>query len=409
MPKQRIRRGLLALLFCLLVLCGGVWGLLTTALPDTFYTTGETAELQIASMPWVRMSSAQKEVAQAGRAQADTSQNVTLALFGTIPLKTVRTVSVESRNVQVCGCPFGVKMFSDGALVVAFSDQYTRLGTENPAKEAGLKLGDLIVSAGGHAVRSNEELTQAITAANGTPISVVYLRDGVQHTTTLTPVQDAATGAYRAGLWVRDSSAGIGTMTFLDPANGTFAGLGHAISDTDTGADITLLSGEIVPVVVTGCVKGTAGSPGELRGEFSAATAGTVLANDTTGVYGRYTAATMGQSCLVRQPQEIALGDAEIWTTISGSAPKAYSVRIERVNMTSGDPNRNLLLKVTDPELLAATGGIVQGMSGSPIVQDGCLVGAVTHVLVNDPRGIWHICHHDAGKGGCNRTMTKED
>lgn len=385
MPKQRIRRGRLALLLCLLVLCGGVWGLLTTALPDTFYTTGETAELQIASMPWVRVSSAQKEVAQAGRAQADTSQNVTLALFGTIPLKTVRTVSVESRNVQVCGCPFGVKMFSDGALVVAFSDQYTRLGTENPAKEAGLKLGDLIVSAGGHAVRSNEELTQAITAANGTPISVVYLRDGVQHTTTLTPVQDAATGAYRAGLWVRDSSAGIGTMTFLDPANGTFAGLGHAISDTDTGADITLLSGEIVPVVVTGCVKGTAGSPGELRGEFSAATAGTVLANDTTGVYGRYTAATMGQSCLVRQPQEIALGDAEIWTTISGSTPKAYSVRIERVNMTSGDPNRNLLLKVTDPELLAATGGIVQGMSGSPIVQDGCLVGAVTHVLVNDP------------------------
>lgn len=385
MPKQRIRRGLLALLLCLLVLCGGVWGLLTTALPDTFYTTGETAELQIASMPWVRVSSAQKEVAQAGRAQADTSQNVTLALFGAIPLKTVRAVSVESRNVQVCGCPFGVKMFSDGALVVAFSDQYTRLGTENPAKEAGLKLGDLIVSAGGHAVRSNEELTQAITAANGTPISVVYLRDGVQHTTTLTPVQDAATGAYRAGLWVRDSSAGIGTMTFLDPANGTFAGLGHAISDTDTGADITLLSGEIVPVVVTGCVKGTAGSPGELRGEFSAATAGTVLANDTTGVYGRYTAATMGQSCLVRQPQEIALGDAEIWTTISGSTPKAYSVRIERVNMTSGDPNRNLLLKVTDPELLAATGGIVQGMSGSPIVQDGCLAGAVTHVLVNDP------------------------
>lgn len=385
MPKQRIRRGLLALLLCLLVLCGGVWGLLTTALPDTFYTTGETAELQIASMPWVRVSSAQKEVAQAGRAQADTSQNVTLALFGAIPLKTVRAVSVESRNVQVCGCPFGVKMFSDGALVVAFSDQYTRLGTENPAKEAGLKLGDLIVSAGGHAVRSNEELTQAITAANGTPISVVYLRDGVRHTTTLTPVQDSATGAYRAGLWVRDSSAGIGTMTFLDPANGTFAGLGHAISDTDTGADITLLSGEIVPVVVTGCVKGTAGSPGELRGEFSAATAGTVLANDTTGVYGRYTAATMGQSCLVRQPQEIALGDAEIWTTISGSTPKAYSVRIERVNMTSGDPNRNLLLKVTDPELLAATGGIVQGMSGSPIVQDGCLAGAVTHVLVNDP------------------------
>ena len=383
MPKHRVCRGLAAVLLCFLALVGVLVLALRAALPDTFYTA-ET-ELRIASMPWVTVQQKQETVAQAGNANEDKSRNVTLSLFGTIPLKTVRTVNVETRSVQVCGTPFGVKMFSDGALVVAFSDQYTNLGTENPAKEAGLKLGDLIVSAGEHAVRSNEELTQAITDAAGNAIPIVYRRDGVQHTTMLTPVQDASTGAYRAGLWVRDSSAGIGTMTFLDPLNGTFAGLGHAISDTDTGADITLLSGEIVPVVITGCVSGTAGSPGELRGEFSAAAAGTVLANDSTGVYGEYLAAMSGQSCPVMQPQEIALGDAEIWTTISGSTPRAYSVRIEQVNMTSSDPNRNLLVKVTDPELLAATGGIVRGMSGSPIVQNGRLVGAVTHVLVNDP------------------------
>lgn len=383
MPKHRVCRGLAAVLLCFLALVGGLVLALRAALPDTFYTA-ET-ELRIASMPWVTVQHKQEAVAQAGNANEDKSRNVTLSLFGTIPLKTVRTVNVETRSVQVCGTPFGVKMFSDGALVVAFSDQYTNLGTENPAKEAGLKLGDLIVSAGGNAVRSNEELTQAITDAAGNAIPIVYQRDGVQHTTMLTPVQDASTGAYRAGLWVRDSSAGIGTMTFLDPLNGTFAGLGHAISDTDTGADITLLSGEIVPVVITGCVSGTAGSPGELRGEFSASAAGTVLANDSTGVYGNYLAAMSGQSCPVMQPQEIALGDAEIWTTISGSTPRAYSVRIEQVNMTSSDPNRNLLVKVTDPELLAATGGIVRGMSGSPIVQNGRLVGAVTHVLVNDP------------------------
>lgn len=383
MPKHRVCRGLAAVLLCFLALVGGLVLALRAALPDTFYTA-ET-ELRIASMPWVTVQHKQESVAQAGNANEDKSRNVTLSLFGAIPLKTVRTVNVETRSVQVCGTPFGVKMFSDGALVVAFSDQYTNLGTENPAKEAGLKLGDLIVSAGGHAVRSNEELTQAITDAAGNAIPVVYQRDGVQHTTMLTPMQDASTGAYRAGLWVRDSSAGIGTMTFLDPLNGTFAGLGHAISDTDTGADITLLSGEIVPVVITGCVSGTTGSPGELRGEFSAAAAGTVLANDSTGVYGEYLAAMTGQSCPVMQPQEIALGDAEIWTTISGSTPRAYSVRIEQVNMTSSDPNRNLLVKVSDPELLAATGGIVRGMSGSPIVQNGRLVGAVTHVLVNDP------------------------
>ncbi|MGN0684849.1 SpoIVB peptidase [Subdoligranulum variabile] len=383
MPKHRVCRGLAAVLLCFLALVGGLVLALRAALPDTFYTA-ET-ELRIASMPWVTVQHKQESVAQAGNANEDKSRNVTLSLFGAIPLKTVRTVNVETRSVQVCGTPFGVKMFSDGALVVAFSDQYTNLGTENPAKEAGLKLGDLIVSAGGHAVRSNEELTQAITDAAGNAIPVVYQRDGVQHTTMLTPMQDASTGAYRAGLWVRDSSAGIGTMTFLDPLNGTFAGLGHAISDTDTGADITLLSGEIVPVVITGCVSGTTGSPGELRGEFSAAAAGTVLANDSTGVYGEYLAAMTGQSCPVMQPQEIALGDAEIWTTISGSTPRAYSVRIEQVNMTSSDPNRNLLVKVSDPELLAATGGIVRGMSGSPIVQNGRLVGAVTHVLVSDP------------------------
>ena len=383
MPKHRVCRGLAAVLLCFLALVGGLVLALRAALPDTFYTA-ET-ELRIASMPWVTVQHKQESVAQAGNANEDKSRNVTLSLFGAIPLKTVRTVNVETRSVQVCGTPFGVKMFSDGALVVAFSDQYTNLGTENPAKEAGLKLGDLIVSAGGHAVRSNEELTQAITDAAGNAIPVVYQRDGVQHTTMLTPMQDASTGAYRAGLWVRDSSAGIGTMTFLDPLNGTFAGLGHAISDTDTGADITLLSGEIVPVVITGCVSGTTGSPGELRGEFSAAAAGTVLANDSTGVYGEYLAAMTGQSCPVMQTQEIALGDAEIWTTISGSTPRAYSVRIEQVNMTSSDPNRNLLVKVSDPELLAATGGIVRGMSGSPIVQNGRLVGAVTHVLVSDP------------------------
>lgn len=385
MPKHRIRRSLAAVLLCLLILASVLFWWMRCALPDTFYTVGDTENLSVASMPWVSVQQKEKTVAQVGQADPDKSENVTLALFGTIPLKTVRAVSVAARSVQVCGTPFGVKMFSDGALVVAFSDQYTRLGTENPAKEAGLKLGDLIVSAGGQSIRSNEELTQAIAAAQGKALSVVYRREGESYTTTLTPVQDAATGAYRAGVWVRDSSAGIGTMTFWDPQRATFAGLGHAISDTDTGADITLLSGEIVPVVITGCVSGTAGSPGELRGEFSSTAVGTVLANDTTGIYGRCTGTLTGQNYPVAQPQEIALGDAEIWTTISGSTPGRYTVRIERVNMTSNDPNRNLLIKVTDPDLLAATGGIVQGMSGSPIVQNGKLVGAVTHVLVNDP------------------------
>ena len=381
MYKKILR--LTALLAFLLLLVGACIAGLAAALPDTFYTADAPTALQVASMPYLTAQKKQGSVA-ADSASPDTSANVTLALFGVLPVKTVRAVSTPRRTVQVCGTPFGVKLFSDGALVVAFSDRYTALGSENPAKAAGLRLGDLIVSAGGREVRSNDDLTTAIQAANGRPLPVVYRRGGAQYTAELVPVKDEQ-GDYKAGVWVRDSGAGIGTMSFIDPAHGTFAGLGHSISDADTGADLTLLSGEIVPVTITGCIRGAAGSPGELRGEFSAAPAGTVLANDTAGVYGQYSGGQTGHSMPVANLQEVTPGDAELWTTVQGTTAQPYKVKIERVTMTGSDPNRNLLIRVTDARLLEATGGIVQGMSGSPIVQNGQLAAVLTHVLVNDP------------------------
>lgn len=381
MYKKILR--LTALLAFLLLLAGACIAGLAAALPDTFYTADAPTALQVASMPYLTAQKKQGSVA-ADSASPDTSANVTLALFGVLPVKTVRAVSTPRRTVQVCGTPFGVKLFSDGALVVAFSDRYTALGSENPAKAAGLRLGDLIVSAGGREVRSNDDLTTAIQAANGRPLPVVYRRGGAQYTAELVPVKDEQ-GDYKAGVWVRDSGAGIGTMSFIDPAHGTFAGLGHSISDADTGADLTLLSGEIVPVTITGCIRGAAGSPGELRGEFSAAPAGKVLANDTAGVYGQYSGGQTGHSMPVANLQEVIPGDAELWTTVQGTTAQPYKVKIERVTMTGNDPNRNLLIRVTDARLLEATGGIVQGMSGSPIVQNGQLAAVLTHVLVNDP------------------------
>ena len=287
MHRHKFLRHAAAVLAAAALLAAVVLAGLAAALPDTLYTDGPAAELEIASMPYLTVKKRQGSVA-ADSTTPDTSANVTLTLFGTLPVKTVRAVSTERRIVQVCGTPFGVKLFSDGALVVAFSDRYTALGSENPAKAAGLRLGDLIVSANGRPVRSNEDLTAAIQAAGGAPLTVVYRRSGARHTATLTPTADE-NGHYKAGVWVRDSGAGIGTMSFVDPHRGTFAGLGHSISDADTGADLTLLSGEIVPVTITGCIRGAAGSPGELRGEFAAAPAGTVLANDAAGVYGSYT------------------------------------------------------------------------------------------------------------------------
>lgn len=392
MPEHAARRfvrrmlGVLALTGALLAtaLLG-----LRAALPDTFYIEpGGT--LTLAAMPFLQAGEPSRGSTAAVSGSSETgSANQTLRLFGMLPVKTVRTVASATRTVTVSGAPFGVKMFADGALVVAFSDQLTALGTENPAKEAGLRLGDVIVSAAGQAIHGNEELSMAITSAEGDPIEVVFSRDGVQHTCTLTPVRDRDSGVWRAGVWVRDSSAGIGTLTFVDTEYGTFAGLGHAVSDSDTGADFPLLSGEIVPVTIIGVQKGAAGVPGELQGEFSGAAAlGTVSANDATGVYGTLqnpAAAVTGQVMPVAEIQQVAPGPAQILTTIDGTAPQWYDVTIERVNMTAGDPNRNLLIRVTDDRLLSVTGGIVQGMSGSPVVQNGTLVGAVTHVLVNDP------------------------
>ena len=380
----RGRRVKLAAVYLLAALAAAL-GWLNACLPDRVYLEPEQA-LVLPRFGWVeplRLHGSQNVVST----RAVGSYQTTLALGGWLPVKTIRTVVTTRPSVTVCGTPFGVKMFTDGALVVAFSDIYTVHGSENPAKEAGLRLGDLITQANGIPVRTNEELTDAIAAAAGGSVELRYLRGQNQMTCTLTPVRERGTDAPRAGIWVRDSSAGIGTLTFADTEHGTFAGLGHAVSDSDTGTDLTLLTGEAVSVTITGCRRGSAGSPGELRGEFGGQQPfGDIKANTSTGVYGVLTnSAQAGENIPVANLQEVYPGEAEIVTTISDQTAQRFAVRIERVNMTASDPNRNLLLRITDPELLRATGGIVQGMSGSPIVQDGRLVGAVTHVLVNDP------------------------
>ncbi len=311
------------------------------------------------------------------------SYQTTLALGGWLPVKTVRTIVTDRAEVIVCGMPFGVKMFSEGALVVGFSSIEQNGTMVSPAKAAGLRLGDRVICIGETTTENNDAVKDALEAAAG-PVEVVYIRDGEQRQTTLTPLWDAASGQWRAGMWVRDSSAGVGTLTFADPERGVFAGLGHPISDSDTGASIALRSGEIVPCEITGCSKGTAGSPGELKGRFLSAHAiGSIRINGENGVYGTTRTRFSGRPMPVAFAQEVMTGEAEIWTTVAGETPRSYRVTIEKIN--DADLRRNMVIRVTDKELLAATGGIVQGMSGSPVVQNGRLVGAVTHVLVNDP------------------------
>lgn len=373
-----VRMGLVYLLVAAAAALGWLWH----ALPEEIcLEPGQTLQLPRFALVEPLRGRGSRNVAST---RAVGSYQVTLALGGWLPVRTIRAVVTERPTVTVCGTPFGVKMFSEGALVVGFSDVNTAAGPENPAKAAGLRLGDRVIRIGSTATEDNDAVKQALEAAQGGAVEVVYVRSGEQRQTSLTPVWDASSAQWRAGMWVRDSSAGVGTLTFADEKKGVFAGLGHPISDSDTGESIALRSGEIVPCQITGCSKGTAGSPGELKGRFLSAHAiGTIRINGENGVYGSTRAQFAGQKMEVAFAQEVEAGDAEIWTTTSGETPRAYRVKIEKIS--DADPRRNMVLRVVDRELLAQTGGIVQGMSGSPIVQNGRLVGAVTHVLVNDP------------------------
>ena len=311
-----------------------------------------------------------------------------LMLFNMIPVKSVNIQLVQETKVIPCGNPFGVKIFTEGVVVVGMTDVKTEKGTVNPAKEAGLKTGDVILEIDDTKVNSNEEVSSIISGCNGKAMELSVQRSNVVFETNLVPVKSSTDGTYKAGLWVRDSSAGIGTLTFYDPTTKSFAGLGHGICDIDTGEILPLLSGDIVKANISGVVKGEKGSPGELRGYFTdSKPIGNLEANVSGGVYGYM---EQNPSALkpvtVAMKQQVKAGKAQVLTTIDGVTPEYYDIEIESVNYDENALTKNMVIRITDERLLEKTGGIVQGMSGSPILQDGMLVGAVTHVFVNEPQ-----------------------
>lgn len=308
----------------------------------------------------------------------------TASLVGLLPLKEVAVVQGEERYVAVSGKPFGIKMFCDGVMVVGFSDILTAYGYKNPAKTAGLKAGDIILSIDGKTTKTNEDVENIIEKKGSDGLEIEYIRGDNQYTTIIKAVKDSSNGKYRTGMWVRDSGAGIGTMTFYDLETGYFSGLGHGIKDADTHQELRLLSGEIVPVKITGVVKSKNGTAGQLKGSFMTTVAsGKILSNGPTGVYGKAYIMEKENIMAVATPGQIQTGRAHIITTINGTQPQQYEIEIEKVNLNASDRNKNMVIRITDSRLLALTGGIVRGFSGSPIVQNGRLVGAVTHVFVN--------------------------
>lgn len=361
---------------------------LDMTLPETYYVVdGQTVSFHT-QIPLEMKEEAGNGRTAAVSGNANATKTGKIMLFGIIPVKSTHIDVVEEKMLIPCGTPFGIKMFTDGVLVVGVNEVITDSGSKNPAKEAGIKLGDSIISIDGTEMLSNEDVGEAVSSSNGKTLKVCLKRDGTEMTVDLKPVLSNSDGKYKAGIWVRDSSAGIGTVTYYDPANSCFGGLGHAICDVDTGDILPLMSGEVVDVNINGVTKGQKGAPGELRGSFVSRTAmGSLLLNNETGVFGvmDYCPAENAKAMPLAMKQEVKTGKATILTTLDGQTPKEYEIRIEKANIGSTNMTKNMVIEVTDPELLEKAGGIVQGMSGSPIIQDGKLVGAVTHVLINDP------------------------
>lgn len=354
-------------------------------LPDKYYTaSGENLAFSSSYKNLVTFgggSEASTEVMSRGAS----SYSAQLRLLGIIPIKSVHVEVTDDTTVTVCGSPFGIKMFTDGVLIVGLSRISTEHGFVCPAVDCGISEGDIICSVNGERVYTNEDVALSISNSGGSTLSMLIKRGEKMSTVSVTPVLNTD-GGYKIGVWVRDSSAGIGTLTFYDSETMSFAGLGHAVCDIDTGETLSLLSGEVVPATINKVKKGAAGAPGELCGSFASTTAmGTISQNGEAGVYGTLSTAPNGTVFPIAPKQEVHEGAATILSTVSGSKPKEYKISIEKISLAENTLTKNMVIKVTDPELLKTTGGIVQGMSGSPIIQDGKLVGAVTHVFVNDP------------------------
>ena len=284
------------------------------------------------------------------------------------------------------GHTVGIKLFSDGILVVGLSELETAEGQAAPAKDCGLKVGDLILQADGTEVQSTEHFRSLVQAEAGRPV-MLQVKRGAKLLELEADCVQGTDGVWRLGAWIRDSLAGIGTMTFYDPSTQVFGALGHGINDVDTALLMPLEAGAIMDSTVKTVKKGAAGDPGELKGSFNLAQdRGALYANTDCGVFGTMTpcAITDRAAVPVAQPGEVREGPATILSNIRGDTVEEYDIEITRICDTLSD-TQNFIVKVTDPELLEATGGIVQGMSGSPVLQNGKLVGAVTHVMVDDP------------------------
>lgn len=302
----------------------------------------------------------------------------------------VKIQNNTNQSVYLGGFPIGIKLYCDGVIIVDTQDVETSGNYENPAQKAGLLKGDIIKSIDGVKVTRNSEVSKIIEDSNGRQLKMEILRKGEIKNVVFSSVYSSVSGQYKAGLWIRDSSAGIGTVTFYTE-DGEFASLGHAVCDVDTGEILPIQSGETTDAQITGYYKGKVGTAGELCGLLETKETGKIMVNESYGIYGVFDNVDTTRTLYpLANKNEIKSGAAQIVTTIDNNKQEVFNIQIERIDYASND-NKNLVIKVVDENLISKTGGIVQGMSGSPIIQEGKIIGAITHVFLNDPTGGYGI------------------
>ena len=309
-----------------------------------------------------------------------------LNLFNLIPLKNIDVNVIPKTTVVPMGNAIGMKLYTAGVLVVGMSE----IEGKKPYENSGIKEGDRIIQINQNQIDNTDDLMKAVNKSDGNNISIKYVRDEKTITTSIKPLKNSS-NEYKIGLWVRDAAAGVGTLTFYEPSSGMFATLGHGIMDIDTAELIKIANGELVTTNILSINKGTKGNPGEIRGTIEAGhTIGSISKNTKFGVFGTinktpYLNTSNTNEVQVALREEINRGKAQIICELENGKKEYYDIEIQRIFIRNNKDNKSMLIKVTDKKLSEKTGGIIQGMSGAPIIQNGKFVGAVTHVLVNDP------------------------
>lgn len=319
-------------------------------------------------------------------------EKINVSLLGVLPIKSVSVKCVSDIYVYPGGTPIGVKLTTKGVLVVALSDVETSKGKiSSPSAQGGIQVGDIILKINDVEINGSEDLVKEVNLNKDESMNMTIERKNEILQKTITPKKDKINNIYKIGLWVRDSTSGVGTLTFYDNKTKKFGALGHPITDVDTGTILKVNNGEIINSSIMSIIKGEKGNPGELRGIFmdEDKKLGNVSKNTFCGIYGEGTEKLIfkkyNKPMKIALRQEIKEGPAKILTTIEGSEPKLYDIQIQKLLPQDNPGPKSMVIKVTDKELIGKTGGIVQGMSGSPIIQDNKLVGAITHVLINRP------------------------